>query len=36
MKILAYDLYQDEEYAKANNIEYVSLVLIVQLLPMKS
>jgi D-3-phosphoglycerate dehydrogenase len=25
MKILAYDLYQDEEYAKANNIEYVSL-----------
>ncbi|MDK2798725.1 MAG: hypothetical protein PWQ70_344 [Clostridiales bacterium] len=25
MKVLAYDLYQDEEYAKANNIEYVSL-----------
>lgn len=25
MKVLAYDLYQDEEYARANNIEYVSL-----------
>jgi D-3-phosphoglycerate dehydrogenase len=25
MKVLAYDLYQDEEYARTNNIEYVSL-----------
>lgn len=25
MKVLAYDVYQDEEYARKNNIEYVSL-----------